>query len=232
VSRGTILVIEDEKDIRELIEHHLRREGYTVVSVATGEAGLEAVERQRPALVLLDLMLPGLDGFEVCKHLKNSEATRDIPIVMLTARSEETDIVSGLELGADDYVRKPFSMKELIARIRARLRRSESSLHADDRATIRTSRVYIDPSRHVVKVDDSLVSLTPTEFRILALLAKHPGWVFSRDQIINAVRGEDAVVTDRSVDVQIVGLRKKLGSCGDSVETVRGVGYRFNDTLT
>lgn len=229
MSRGTILVIEDESDIRELIEHHLRREGYGVIAVATGEAGLEAVQSHHPRLVLLDLMLPGLDGFEVCKRLKNSDATREVPIIMLTARSEEADIVSGLEIGADDYIRKPFSIKELIARIRSRLRRAESTTTDEDRDTIKTNRVFIDPSRHVVKVDDSLVSLTPTEFRILSLLAKHPGWVFGRDQIINAVRGEDAVVTDRSVDVQIVGLRKKLGSCGASVETVRGMGYRFNE---
>ncbi len=223
-----ILVVEDEPDIRELIELNLRREGYTVHGAATGEEGVDLCQKLLPALVLLDLMLPGMDGLEVCKRLKSDGRTRNIPVIMLTARSEESDIVSGLEVGADDYVTKPFSPRVLVARIRARLRAQAEGV-SDSNSAIRRGRLYIDPGRHLVKVDDSQAPLTSTEFKILHLLAQKAGWVFSRYDIVDAVRGDGTIVADRAVDVHIVGLRKKLGPCGEYIQTVRGVGYRFKD---
>ena len=223
-----ILVIEDEPDIRELIELHLKREGYTVHGAPTGEEGLRLCHTLLPALVLLDLMLPGVDGLEVCKRLKGDGRTRHIPVVMLTARTEESDVVSGLEVGADDYITKPFSPRILVARVRARLR-AQAETAGDSQSALRRGRLYIDPGRHMVKVDESQTSLTSTEFKILHLLAQKAGWVFSRYDIVDAVRGDGTIVADRAVDVHIVGLRKKLGPCGEYIETVRGVGYRFKD---
>ncbi|HQL25184.1 MAG TPA: response regulator, partial [candidate division Zixibacteria bacterium] len=222
MAKEPILVIEDEQDIQELIAYNLAREGYRVVRAVTGEDGLACARREPPALVLLDLMLPGVDGLEVCRQLKHSPATRAIPIVMLTAKGEESDIVAGLEMGADDYIAKPFSPKVLIARIRAVLRRKATGPE-DAAARLAIHGFIIDPGRHEVSVDGRPVQLTHTEFQILHLLARRPGWVYTRYQIVNQVRGEDVIVTDRSVDVQIVGLRKKLGAAGRYIETVRGV---------
>ncbi|HOD65226.1 MAG TPA: response regulator [candidate division Zixibacteria bacterium] len=228
MAKEPILVIEDEQDIQELIAYNLAREGYRVVRAVTGEDGLACARREPPALVLLDLMLPGVDGLEVCRQLKHSPATRAIPIVMLTAKGEESDIVAGLEMGADDYIAKPFSPKVLIARIRAVLRRKATGPE-DAAARLAIHGFIIDPGRHEVSVDGRPVQLTHTEFQILHLLARRPGWVYTRYQIVNQVRGEDVIVTDRSVDVQIVGLRKKLGAAGRYIETVRGVGYRLRE---
>lgn len=228
MAKESVLVIEDEQDIQELISYNLSREGYRVVGAITGEEGLAQVRKEPPELVLLDLMLPGVDGLEVCRQLKNQQSTQQIPIIMLTAKGEESDIVTGLELGADDYITKPFSPKVLIARIRAVLRRKMVGPE-DRKARIAIHDVVIDPGRHEVLVDGDAVQLTHTEFQILHLLARKPGWVYTRYQIVNQIRGEDVIVTDRSVDVQIVGLRKKLGEAGRYVETVRGVGYRFRE---
>jgi two-component system phosphate regulon response regulator PhoB len=228
MSKEKILVIEDEEDILELLEYNLRKEGYAVTCVTSGEEGLERAASGTPDLILLDLMLPGMDGLEVCRRLKSGPAARNTPIVMITAKSEESDIVSGLELGADDYVTKPFSPRVVIARVRAVLRRR--SLPFDDQeAALCFEDLEIHPGRHEVLAQGEPVELTFTEFRILHLLARRPGWVFSRYSIVDAVRGDDHAVSDRSVDVQIVGLRKKLGPCGAHIETVRGVGYRFRD---
>jgi two-component system, OmpR family, alkaline phosphatase synthesis response regulator PhoP len=224
----TVLVVEDEPDIRELIGHNLGRERYQVVSVATGEEALRAVETQRPDLILLDLMLPGLDGLEVTRRLKSDTATQAIPIIILTAKGEEADIVSGLELGADDYMLKPFSPRVLIARIRAVLRRIADKRPAAD-ASVKIAGLEIHPGRHEVLCDGEPISLTRTEFRVLQTLAGRPGWVFTRSQIADAIHEGDGLVTDRSVDVQIVALRRKLGEAGARIETVRGVGYRFRD---
>ena len=223
-----ILVVEDEEDILEVITYNLTNEGYRVAGVTSGEDGLKAAKNAPPNLIVLDLMLPGIDGLEVCKILKHDDRTAHTPIVMLTAKGEETDIVTGLELGADDYITKPFSPRVLIARVRALLRRAvvESVSETD---TIRVHDLVITPGRHEVSVGSKPVTLTFTEFKILHTLARKPGWVFTRYQIVNAVRGEDTIVTDRSVDVQIVGLRKKLGPAGKYIETVRGVGYRFRE---
>ncbi len=220
-----ILVIEDEKDIQELIRYNLEKEGFKVSCVATGEAALKAAAAAPPELVILDLMLPGIDGLTVCKELRAQARTKSVPIVMLTAKGEEVDVVTGLEVGADDYITKPFSPRILLARLRAVLRRRET----DDAAqpVMRRGPIVIDATRHEVTLDGDPVTMTLTEFRVLEFLARRPGIVFSRYQIVDAVKGEDYPVTDRSVDVQIVGLRKKLGRFSTCIETVRGVGYRF-----
>lgn len=223
-----VLVIEDDPDLRELVEYNLRRDGYRVTVVETGEEGLQVARRELPDLIVLDVMLPGIDGFEVCKKLKGNSHTDGIQIVMLTARTEESDIVTGLEIGADDYITKPFSPRVLTARIRARLRMDKKT-DLSDQEVIERDGMVVDPRRHVVKVNDAEIGLTPTEFKILTLLARNAGLVFSRYEIVDAVQGGDAVVTDRSVDVQIVGLRKKLGPCAGLIETVRGFGYRFRE---
>jgi two-component system alkaline phosphatase synthesis response regulator PhoP len=226
MSKRQILVIEDEEDIREVITYNLTKEGYRVTCAISGEDGLKSARNNPPNIIVLDLMLPGIDGLEVCRILKYDSRTQHVPIVMLTAKGEEADIVTGLELGADDYITKPFSPKVLIARLRALLRRITVK-SAGETEVLRIHDLVITPGRHEVLVSDKQVTLTQTEFKILLTLARKPGWVFTRYQIVNAARGEDTVVTDRSVDVQIVGLRKKLGSAGKYIETVRGIGYRF-----
>jgi two-component system phosphate regulon response regulator PhoB len=228
MAKEKILVVEDEEDILELLRYNLTKEGYRVTGVRTGENALKAVRSDPPDLVLLDLMLPGVDGLEVCKTLKSDPNTHHVPIVMVTAKGEEADIVTGLELGADDYVTKPFSPRVLVARARTVLRRGRREPF-DNAATTKVHDLVIHPGRHEVLVKGKSVKLTATQFRILHFLAQSPGWVFTRYQIVNAVHGEDYPVTDRSVDVQIVGLRKKLGAAGDYIETVRGVGYRLRE---
>jgi two-component system, OmpR family, alkaline phosphatase synthesis response regulator PhoP len=226
--KGKILIIDDEEDILELVRYNLAKNGYNVVCATSGEVGLVRVREHRPDLILLDLMLPGLDGLDICKILRNESNTLHIPIIMLTARGEDADIVAGLELGADDYITKPFSPRVLLARVKAVLRRLKSE-SIEDNAIIKIHGIIINPGRHEIIVENQSLDLTATEFRILNFLAKRPGWVFTRDQIINAVKGDDYPVTERSVDVQVVGLRKKLGEAGKNIETVRGVGYRFRE---
>ena len=223
-----ILVVDDEEDILELLKFNLSREGYQVLCAVSGEQALRLVRSENPDLIMLDLMLPGIDGLEVTRRLKNDPDTKNLPIVMLTAKGEEADIVTGLELGADDYITKPFSPRVLIARIRAVLRRRIKG-QTEETSVLRIHDIEIDPGRHEVLVNEKPVQLTFTEFGILDYLARRPGWVFTRFQIVEAVRGEDYPVTDRSVDVQIVGLRRKLGPAGKHIETVRGVGYRFKE---
>lgn len=223
-----ILVVDDEEDILELVRYHLDREGYLVTCAATGEEALKKARSTSLDLLVLDLMLPGMDGLEVARRLKGESNTRDLPIVMLTAKGEESDVVAGLELGADDYVTKPFSPRVLIARIKAVLRRNAQA-PPDENTVLRLHNLVIHPGRREVLVDGQPATLTFTEFGILAYLARRPGWVFTRSQIVDAVRGDDYPVTDRSVDVQVVGLRRKLGDAGRLIETVRGVGYRFKE---
>lgn len=223
-----ILVIEDEEDIQELLRYNLSKEGYRVALIASGEEGFKVAKSTNPDLIVLDLMLPGLDGLEICRLLKADPKTSHIPIVMLTAKGEEADIVIGLELGADDYIAKPFSPKVVIARLRAVLRRKAKE-SVDEASPLKTHDIVIHPGRHEILVKGKPIELTLTEFQLLHFLAKRPGWVFTRQQIVDEIKGEDYPVTDRSVDVQVVGLRKKLGACGDCVETVRGVGYRFKE---
>jgi len=221
-----ILVVDDEEDILKLLEYNLSKEGYKVTCVASGEEALSRASQLQPNIIILDLMLPGVDGLEVCKKLKIDGKTGQIPIVMLTAKGEDADIVAGLELGADDYITKPFSPRVLIARIRNALRRGKKKTPEENNA-IKIHDIVINPERHEVLIKGKRVELTATEFALLSFLARRPGWVFTRNQIIDAVKGTDYAVTDRSVDVQIVGLRKKLGAAGKYIETVHGVGYRF-----
>jgi two-component system alkaline phosphatase synthesis response regulator PhoP len=228
MARGQILVVEDEEDILELIEFNLKKEGYQISTATSGEKAINLALKNPPQLILLDIMLPGMDGLEVCKHLKHDPATMHVPIVMLTAKGEESDIITGLEIGADDYMTKPFSPRVLVARVRNLLRRKKQEV-TDPTATIKRDDLVIHPGRHEVIIKDKTIDLTFTEFKVLQVLAARPGWVFTRQQIVDAVRGEDYAVTDRSVDVQIVGLRRKLGNYGSCIETVRGVGYRFRE---
>ena len=228
MSRQSVLVVEDEEDIMEVIRFNLEKEGYEVNQALSGEKALQVIENNLPSLILLDLMLPGINGLDLCRIFKQNERTKAIPVIMLTAKSEDADIVAGLEMGAEDYITKPFSPRVLVARVRTILRRRESGVK-DDSSVIQVEGMQIHPGRHEVKMGDNVVDLTPSEFRILHYLARRPGWVYSRDQIIDAIRGHGYVVTDRAIDVQVVGLRKKLGDYGKFIETVRGIGYRFRD---
>ena len=228
MARVRILVVDDEPDILELIRYNLTRNNYDMTGVASGEEAFASVRTSPPDLVVLDLMLPGVDGLEVCRRLKNDARTAAIPVVILSAKGEEADVVTGLELGADDYLTKPFSPRVLLARIKAVLRRQQSEPDAAD-AVITHYDLQIHPGRHEVLVTGALVQLTLTEFRILHLLARRPGWVFTRNQILEAAQGDDASVTTRAVDVHIVALRRKLGASGGLIETIRGVGYRLQE---
>lgn len=228
MSKKTIFIVEDEEDIQELLRYNLEREGYSVESATNGEEAIRTIPRKMPDLVLLDLMLPGLDGLEVCRTLKKNHHTTRIPIIMVTAKGGEADVVAGLELGADDYIPKPFSIKVVIARIRTVLRRRDRR-PADKAATVRIHDLVIDSGRREVLVRGKPVEMTFSEFGMLHLLASRPGQVMTREQIVDAVRGEDYAVTDRAVDVQVVGIRRKLGARADCIETVRGVGYRFKE---
>jgi two-component system phosphate regulon response regulator PhoB len=226
MANETVLIIEDEADIRELIRYNMEREGYKVVECASSEAANDVLKRALPDLILLDLMLPGTDGFAFCRALRSAERTAKIPVIMVTARDEDADIVAGLEVGADDYMTKPFSARVLSARVRAVLRRRATE-PGDERTVLTRGPIEIDRAHHAVAIDGQPVTLTLSEFKTLDLFMKRPGMVFSRYQIVDAVHGEDYPVTDRSVDVQIVGLRRKLGAYSDLIETVRGVGYRM-----
>jgi len=228
MSRQSVLVVEDEEDIMEVIRFNLEKDGYEVNQALSGEKALQVIENNLPSLVLLDLMLPGINGLDLCRILKQNDRTKAIPVIMLTAKSEDADIVAGLEMGAEDYIIKPFSPRVLLARVRTVLRRRETGVK-DDSSVIQVDGMQIHPGRHEVTMGENVVDLTASEFRILHYLARRPGWVYSRDQIIDAIRGHGYVVTDRAIDVQVVGLRKKLGHYGKFIETVRGIGYRFRD---
>ncbi|MEM6750665.1 MAG: response regulator transcription factor [Planctomycetota bacterium] len=223
----SILIVEDEQDLLELLKYNLSREGYEVRTATSGEEGLRLVRAEHPDLILLDLMLPAMDGLEVCRTLKSREHTGAIPVIMLTAKGEESDIVRGLEIGADDYITKPFSPRVLMARITAVMRRAEREQNEEIEQVIEAGGVTVDRERHEVEVGGSTVDLTATEFKLLSLLASKPSRVFTRQQIIESIHEGFAAVTDRSVDVQVVSLRRKLGAVGRNIETVRGVGYRF-----
>ncbi|MFH1985098.1 MAG: response regulator transcription factor [Pseudomonadota bacterium] len=229
MSKETILAVDDEEDILELVRFNLTREGFRVITAETGEAALKLARSESIDLIILDLMLPGMDGLEVARRLKADDKYRHVPIIMLSAKGEEADIVTGLELGADDYMTKPFSPRILIARTKAVLRRKIAPAE-DAQSVVQIHDLIIHPGRRQVTMAGEPIDLTYTEFQVLYYLAKRPGWVFTRTQIVDAVRGDDYPVTDRSVDVQIVGLRKKMGTRGGAyIETVRGVGYRFKE---
>jgi DNA-binding response OmpR family regulator len=225
MKKGTILIIDDEKDLIELVRYNLEKDGFDVIAATDGQSGLEVVKKHRPDLVMLDLMMPGLDGLQVCQQLRGDPRSSRIPVIMLTAKATEADRVVGLELGADDYITKPFSPREVVARIKAVLRRSTA--HPDARQVISSGDLAIDLSGHEVNYKGQRISLTATEFRILEFLAARPGRVFSRDEIIDAALGNETAVFDRTVDVHITAIRRKLGAGADQIETVRGFGYKF-----
>jgi two-component system phosphate regulon response regulator PhoB len=225
-----ILVVDDEKDILELVEYNLAKNGYRVKTVTSGEEALELIKEDEFDLIILDLMLPGVDGFDLTKIIKSDKQKAGIPIVMVTAKGEEADKVAGLEIGADHYVTKPFSPRELVAIVKATLRRKPAR-QEEERTVIERGGLVIHTGRHEVTMFGKRIELTNLEFRILLTLAKKPGWVMTRYQIVDATRGEGISVTDRSIDVHIVSLRKKLGEENNFIETVRGVGYKFRENF-
>lgn len=225
----TVLAVEDESDIRMLLLHHLRKDGYRAVGAASGEEALRAAAEHKPDLIILDLMLPGMDGMAVCRKIRGDADLKRTPVLMLTARSEEEDMVSGLEAGADDYIAKPFSNRVLLARVRSLLRRSGFlDEEQDDGAVLSVGDIRLVPEKHEVTVAGRVVDLTAGEFKMLRVMLRRPGMVFSRNQLLDLVHGSLHAVTDRAVDVQVVGLRKKLGQAGTRIETVRGAGYRIS----
>lgn len=226
LERKTIWLVEDEEDILALVYYNLSKEGFAVRGFASGEEMFAALENAVPHVFVLDVMLPGMDGLAICARLKREPRTTAIPVVMLTARGEEADVIAGLNLGADDYIPKPFSPKVLLARLRAVLRRHDQGAEQGARLLI-VEDLTIDLDRHEARIAGQVLPLTATEYRILVFLAAKPGWVFSRDQIIGAVHDGAIAVTDRTVDVQIASLRKKLAHRQGCIETVRGIGYRF-----
>ena len=227
---STILIIEDGPDIVELLRYNLERERYRVLVESTGEEGLKTARSRLPDLILLDLGLPGLGGLEVCRRLKSNPPAESIPIIMITARGEESDVILGLEMGADDYVAKPFRIRELVARVRAVLRRVPEK-HASERGVaIQVGPIHIDPARYEVRVNRVPVELTLAEFRLLETLAERPGRVFSRDQLLDRITEGKAVIIDRNVDVHIRSIRKKLGEARSLISTVRGIGYKLVET--
>ena len=225
-----ILVIEDEADLREVMAYNLRREGYKVATAADGADGVRGAKESKPDLILLDLMLPDLDGLEVCRRVRQDAELAKTPIIMVTAKGEETDVIVGLGVGADDYVRKPFSVKELVARVGAVLRRGAHEGEDESLRALRRGPIEIDPGRHEVTVDGESVRFTATEFRLLHFLAKRPGRVYERETLLRRVLGDDAFHVERNIDVHVRSIRKKLGERRDMIETVRGVGYKFRDT--
>lgn len=224
--KNCVLIVEDEEDIQTLLIYNLSKAGFVPIAVESGEEGLQIALEKRPDVIVLDLMLPGMDGLSVCRALKSNDKTSDIPIIIASARGEESDIITGLEMGADDYITKPFSPKVLIARIKALLRRSDRQSSEQD-SVFRIHELEFEPSRFEVRLAGSDLTLTSNQYRLLHFLSLNAGRVFTRYQIVNAVRGEDYIVTERAIDVQIVGLRKKLGQYSDYIETIRGIGYRF-----
>lgn len=232
IADTAVLIVEDEPDIAELIRFHVKREGFSAEIVSSGRDALDRIKRTLPDLILLDLMLPDLDGLEVCRRVKGDERTRNIPIVIVSARGEESDIVTGLELGADDYVTKPFAPRVLIARLGNVLRRRSpgaTEAESSKRVTHADGRLVIDLDRHTVTVDGEEAQLTRTEFDILVYLARRPGFVRTRDQIVSSVHGDSAVLSSRTIDVHVTGIRRKLGALGGVITTVRGVGYRLTE---
>lgn len=227
MAKRVVLIIDDEEDLIELVRYNLEKEGFGVLGAADGESGFSLAVAQKPDVIVLDLMLPGMDGLDVCRMLRNEGATSGIPIVFLTAKASEADRIVGLELGADDYMTKPFSPRELVARIKALLRRSAGFRQPP--SVIRHGNLSVDPDSHEVRCSNKTIDLTATEFRLLQFLASHPGFVYSRSSIIDGALGRDITVLERTIDVHIMSLRKKLGKCGDWIETIRGFGYRFRE---
>lgn len=230
MQREHILVVEDDEDIQQLLTYNLVRKNYQVSCAVQGKQALDMVKEKKIDLILLDLMLPGFDGFEICKAVRREPASREIPIIMVTAKGEEADIVRGLECGADDYITKPFSPNILLARVQTMLRRrNEARKETGAKKQLQIYEITVDLEKHEVLVDDQAITLTVSEFNLLQFLAARPGRVYTRQQIIDEIRGYDHFITSRAIDVHIFGLRKKLGNAGRYIETIRGIGYRFMD---
>jgi DNA-binding response OmpR family regulator len=229
MKKPLILVVDDEPHIVELIQHHLTREHYEVDIAKDGETAITKAKKRIPDLVVLDLMLPGVDGLEVCRRLRGEPRTERVPIIMLTAKAEETDAVIGLAQGADDYIRKPVGMRELVARINSRLRTGMAQKDGDDRKVLRFGDLLIDSVKHEVTLEKEPLKLTMTEFKLLRHLVQNAGRAFSRNELLDAVIAPDTIVVDRNVDVHVATLRKKLGDHGDYIETIRGLGYKFRE---
>lgn len=226
-----IFVIDDEKDIVKIVQYHLRKEGFEVVKAYSGGSALDIIDSTNNLnLIILDIMLPGMNGLEICKKLKMNDKSKNIPIIFLTVKSDEADIIKGLKTGADDYITKPFSPKILVEKVRTVLRRSKTDVNKILAEIIKVGDIEINIPKHNVKIKGESINLTNLEFNILTLLAKNQGKVFTRDELLkNAWKGETAT-TDKAVDVHITWLRQKLGTAGDLIETIRGIGYRFKDT--
>ncbi|MEW6072122.1 MAG: response regulator transcription factor [Planctomycetota bacterium] len=229
MAKPTVLLIEDDPDIVEMVRYNLEREGFSVLSAARGEEGVELARRRVPDVVLLDLMLPGMDGLEVCRRLRADHATVRLPILMLTAKGEETDVVVGLEVGADEYVRKPFSPRELVARVRALLRRASQEPADATRTRVEIQDLVLDLGRYEASVHGAPLSLTRAEFRLLWALVRRPGRVFTRSELADEITAGECVILDRNVDVHVSSIRRKLGNAGELIATVRGVGYKCRD---
>jgi two-component system, OmpR family, alkaline phosphatase synthesis response regulator PhoP len=229
--KETILIIEDEEDLLELLQYNLSKEGYSVTGVKSGEEALEQIKIFIPDLVIVDLMLPGINGFEVCKNIKSDHKKKHIIVVMLTARDEEQDIITGLEIGADDYITKPVTLKVLSSRIKAILRRNNKNISdvPNDTSVIKFNNLVIYPQRYELFVENKRVNLTALEFKILHYLAQRQGWVYTRYQIMEAIREIESDVSERSIDFSIFNIRKKLDKYANIIETVRGIGYRFKE---
>jgi two-component system phosphate regulon response regulator PhoB len=223
-----VLIVEDETDISELVEYHLKQSGFSVTSVTDGSAALQQVRKKRPSLIILDLMLPNMDGKDICRALKSNPLTRSIPILMLTARAEELDRIVGFELGAEDYVTKPFSPRELVLRVKAILQRKE--LAQEPEKIIQIGGLLIDVEKHLVSVNRKAIPLTHTEFKLLLELAQKMGRVYTRETLLDRVWGYTYEGYARTVDTHIRRLREKLGPTGEYIETIRGVGYRFRES--
>jgi len=230
MSKGTVLVIDDEADLIELVRYNLEKDGFSVLGAGDGESGFSLAVKEKPDVIVIDLMLPGMDGLDVCRMLRAEEGTSRIPIIILTAKASESDRVVGLELGADDYMTKPFSPRELTARIKALLRRSAG--FRQQPKIIRHGNLTIDPASHEVCCGSKTIDLTATEYRLLQFLASHPGFVYSRSSIIDGALGRDITVLERTIDVHVMSLRKKLGKCGGWIETIRGFGYKFREAIS
>lgn len=228
-SREKVLVVEDDEDILELIVYNLKKNRYEVVSTSSGEEAIALAQSEKPEIILLDIMLPDINGIEVCRRVKNHNSLAKLPIVFISAKGEEEDVCRGLEAGADDYIVKPFSVKILLARVQSVVRRASAKL-PELSDVIRWNELEIKPSKHEVTIKGSVVELTASEFKILHVLLRKRGCVFTRSQLIDAVHGSNHIVTDRAIDFQLVGLRKKILEYGECIETVRGVGYRFRES--
>ena len=227
--RKSLLIVEDDPDIVEIVRHGFEREGFRVRVARDGERGLEEALRQPPDVILLDLMLPRLDGLEVCRRLRDNDGTRLTPLLMLTAKIEDADVVVGLEMGADDYVPKPFSPRELVARVRALLRRTARSNLEGERPRLEVAGLVLDATRHEASLDGSLVPLTRAEFRLLWTLVSKPGRVFRRSELVDRITAGESYIIERNVDVHVSSVRRKLGPAGEMIATVRGVGYKCRD---